>query len=188
MDMRKSMIYTKTGDEGTTSLAGGTRVPKTDKRIETYGTTDELNAFTGLLITEVNEKEDIDFLYFVQHLLFTAGSYLATDQQSADLKAASQISPASISRIEREIDRIDSQLPPMKHFILPGGNRAAALAHVCRTVCRRAERQIYGLKETAIVEKPVLVFINRLSDYFFVLARKESLKNGKEIIWDSSCI
>lgn len=186
--MKKSMVYTKTGDEGTTSLVGGKRVPKTDKRIETYGTTDELNAFTGLLITEISEKEDVDFLRFVQHLLFTVGSYLATDPESTGLKTASKISPASISRIEQEIDRIDSQLPPMKHFILPGGNRAAALAHVCRTVCRRAERQIYGLKETATLEELVLIFVNRLSDYFFVLARKESLKNGEEIIWDYSCI
>jgi cob(I)alamin adenosyltransferase len=163
-------------------------VPKNDKRIESYGTTDELNAFTGLLITEISEQEDMDFLRFVQHLLFTVGSYLATDRETAELKAASQVSPASISRIEREIDRIDSLLPAMKRFVLPGGGRAAALAHVCRTVCRRAERQIYELKETATVDKPVLVFINRLSDYFFVLARKESLKNGGEIIWDYSCI
>lgn len=186
--MKKSMVYTKTGDEGTTSLVGGKRVPKTDKRIESYGTTDELNAFAGLLITELDEQEDIDFLRFIQHLLFAAGSYLATDQESAGLKAASQISPGSISRIEREIDRIDSRLPAMKNFILPGGSRAAALAHVCRTVCRRAERHMYGLKETATVEKNILVFVNRLSDYFFVLARKESLKNGDEIIWDYSCI
>lgn len=186
--MKKSMVYTKTGDEGTTSLVGGKRVPKTDRRIESYGTVDELNSFAGLLITEMNEKEDADFLRFIQHLLFVAGSYLATDRESTELKAASRISPESISRIEREIDRIDGRLPAMKRFILPGGSRAAALAHVCRTVCRRAERQIYGLKETAEVEKNVLVFINRLSDYFFVLARKESLKNGEEIIWDSTCI
>ncbi|MDR1555494.1 MAG: cob(I)yrinic acid a,c-diamide adenosyltransferase [Tannerellaceae bacterium] len=186
--MKKSMLYTKTGDKGTTSLVGGKRVAKTDKRIETYGTTDELNAFTGLLITEINEKEDLEFLRFVQHQLFSIGAYLATDPESAGPKAASRISPATIGRIEGEIDRIDSLLPPLKHFVLPGGGRAASLAHVCRTVCRRAERQIYALDESEAVEKTVLVFINRLSDYFFALARKESLKNGEEIIWDYSCI
>ena len=97
--------------------------------------------------------------------------------------------PESIARIEGEIDRVDSTLPKMRHFVLPGGCRSASLAHVCRTVCRRAERQIYRLAETDPVEEPVLVFINRLSDYLFVLARKECLKNeGKEIIWDSSCV
>jgi cob(I)alamin adenosyltransferase len=188
MDMNKSMIYTRTGDSGTTSLVGGKRVPKTDTRIESYGTTDELNAFTGLLATEINEKEDRDFLQFIQHKLFTVGSYLATDRESTELKAESRVTPESIARIEREIDRIDSTLPRMKNFVLPCGCRSAALAHVCRTVCRRAERQIYRLHEMAEVEEPVLVFVNRLSDYFFVLARKECIKNdGKEILWDYSC-
>ncbi|MDR1937789.1 MAG: cob(I)yrinic acid a,c-diamide adenosyltransferase [Tannerellaceae bacterium] len=186
--MKKSMVYTKTGDKGTTSLVGGKRVAKTDTRIESYGTTDELNSFTGLLMTEISEKEDLDFLRFVQHKLFTIGSYLATDRESTELKIESRVTPESIARIEREIDRIDSQLPAMKNFVLPGGRRSAALAHVCRTVCRRAERQIYRLRETAEVEEPVLVFVNRLSDYFFVLARKECLaNNGEEIIWDYTC-
>ena len=97
--------------------------------------------------------------------------------------------PETITRIEREIDRLDNELPKMRNFILPGGSRPASLAHVCRTVCRRAERQIYRLAETNPVEEPVLVFINRLSDYLFVLARKECIRNnGKEIIWDYTCI
>ena len=174
--MKKSIIYTRTGDKGTTSLVGGQRVSKAHDRIESYGTVDELNSFIGLLITALNDEKDTDFLSFIQHKLFTIGSYLATDQ-------------ASIERIEREIDRLDNELPKMHAFILPGGCRSAALAHVCRTVCRRAERQIYRLAENCPVEEPVLIFMNRLSDYFFVLARKECINNnGKEIIWDYTCV
>jgi cob(I)alamin adenosyltransferase len=188
MNMNKSMVYTKTGDSGTTSLVGGKRVAKTDSRIESYGTIDELNTFTGLLATEISEREDLGFLLFLQHKLFTVGSYLATDRESTDLKPESKVTSGNIARVEQEIDRIDGGLPRMKNFILPGGCRSAALAHVCRTVCRRAERQIYRLHETTGVEEPVLIFINRLSDYFFVLARKECIRNnGGEIIWDSSC-
>ncbi|MDR1918062.1 MAG: cob(I)yrinic acid a,c-diamide adenosyltransferase [Tannerellaceae bacterium] len=188
MDTKKSRVYTKTGDQGTTSLVGGKRVAKTDTRIESYGTTDELNAFVGLLMTEISEQEDLDALRFVQHKLFTIGSYLATDRECTELKMESRVSPESISRIEGEIDRLDGSLTPMKRFVLPGGCRSAALAHVCRTVCRRAERQIYRLHEAAGIEEPVLIFINRLSDYFFVLARKECLRtNGEEIIWDYTC-
>jgi len=186
--MSKSMIYTRTGDHGSTSLVGGRRVSKADERIESYGTTDELNAFTGLLITETSEAADRDFLRFVQHKLFTIGAYLATDSSNTELKPESRVTPESIRRIEEEIDRIDNALPPLKQFVLPGGNRTAALAHVCRTVCRRAERQIYRLRQSTAVEEPVLVFINRLSDYFFVLARKECIRlNGEEILWDYSC-
>ena len=121
--------------------------------------------------------------------MFTIGSYLATDQENTELKVESKVMPETITRIEREIDRLDNELPKMRNFILPGGSRPASLAHVCRTVCRRAERQIYRLAETIPVEEPVLVFINRLSDYLFVLARKECIRNnGKEIIWDYTCI
>ena len=162
--MKKSIIYTGTGDKGTTSLVGGERVSKAHQRIESYGTVDELNSFT-------------------------IGSYLATDQENTELKVESKVMPETITRIEREIDRLDNELPKMRNFILPGGSRPASLAHVCRTVCRRAERQIYRLAETIPVEEPVLVFINRLSDYLFVLARKECIRNnGKEIIWDYTCI
>ena len=177
--MKKSLIYTGGGDKGKTSLVGGQRVSKAHQRIESYGTIDELNSFIGLLITALDDQADIDFLSFIQHKLFTIGSYLATDQETTE----------RIERIEREIDRLDSELPQMKNFILPGGSRSASLAHVCRTVCRRAERQIYRLAETNPVEEPVLIFVNRLSDYLFVLARKECIRNnGKEIIWDYTCI
>lgn len=187
--MKKSIIYTKTGDKGTTSLVGGQRVSKAHQRIESYGTIDELNSFIGLLMTSLEDQKDIDFLSFIQHKLFTVGSYLATDQDTTELKIESKVTQETITRIEQEIDRIDSELPKMTNFILPGGCRSASLAHVCRTVCRRAERQIYRLADTVQVEEPVLIFVNRLSDYLFVLARKECINNhGKEIIWDYTCI
>ncbi|OAV67426.1 Cob(I)yrinic acid a,c-diamide adenosyltransferase [Bacteroidales bacterium Barb6XT] len=187
--MKKSNVYTKGGDKGSTSLVGGVRVSKAGLRIESYGTVDELNSFAGLLITVLGDEKDRDFLLFVQHKLFTIGSYLATDREKTELRIESMVTPESIERIEREIDRIDEGLPAMKSFLLPGGSRPAALAHVCRTVCRRAERDICRLAETTEVETPLLVFINRLSDYFFVLARKECrLNGGEEIIWDNSCL
>lgn len=187
--MKKSVIYTGTGDKGTTSLVGGQRVSKASERIESYGTIDELNSFIGLLMTAMEEGPDTEFLSFVQHKLFNIGSYLATDQETSEIQVPSRVSEESVERMEREIDRIDGELPKMKAFILPGGCRSAALAHVCRTVCRRAEREIYRLAETAPVEDLVLKFINRLSDYLFVLARKECIQhNGKEIIWDYTCI
>jgi cob(I)alamin adenosyltransferase len=182
-------IYTKTGDRGMTSLVGGQRVSKTDPRLESYGTIDELNAFIGLLISALQDKDDLAFLRFVQHKMFTIGSYLATDQGSTELRVESRVDETSVAHIEKEIDKIMDKLPPQKHFLLPGGSKGAALAHVCRTVCRRAERQIYRLHAMSPVEDNVLVFMNRLSDYFFALARKTCLaESGEEIIWDSSCI
>ncbi len=187
--MKKSTIYTGGGDRGTTSLVGGQRVSKAHQRIESYGTIDELNSFIGLLITSIEEDNDKDFLLFIQHKLFTIGSYLATDQEKTDLKIESKVTPETIERIEHEIDKIDSELPKMKHFLLPGGSQSASLAHVCRSICRRAEREIYRLNETSPIEEPVLIFMNRLSDYLFVFARKECRKNnGDEIIWDYTCI
>ena len=189
MGTKKSLIYTGTGDKGTTSLVGGERVSKTHQWLESYGTIDELNSFIGLLVSSLEDQADKDFLHFVQHKLFTVGSYLATDQNSTELKIESKVTAESITRIENEIDRLDAGIPKMRNFILPGGCRSASLAHVCRTVCRRAERQIYKLAETDPVEEPVLIFVNRLSDYLFVLARKECIINdGKEIIWDYTCI
>jgi len=187
--MKKSRIYTKSGDNGKTSLVGGKRVPKTDFRLESYGTVDELNSFIGLLMTDIKDEEDSKFLQFVQHQLFTIGSHLATDQENTELRIESKVTEENINRIEQEIDRIDSLVPPMTGFVLPGGCRSAALAHVCRTICRRAERRIHIVASEAKVEEKVFVFVNRLSDYFFVLARKECIvNNGNEILWDYSCI
>lgn len=187
--MKKSIVYTRTGDKGKTSLVGGKRVSKADPRIESYGTVDELNSFIGLLAVELTEEEDLEFLKFVQHKLFNIGSYLATDQENTELNIESQVTDESIRRIEREIDRIDENLPRMTNFVLPGGSRSAALAHVCRTVCRRAERCVYGFDPSVEIDKNVLIFVNRLSDYLFVLARKLCIKEkGSEIKWDYTCI
>ena len=185
--MKKSIIYTGTGDKGTTSLVGGERVSKAHQRIESYGTVDELNSFIGLLITSLEEKADQDFLLFIQHKLFTIGSYLATDQENTELKVESKVMPETITRIEREIDRLDNELPKMRNFILPGGSRPASLAHVCRTVCRRAERRILALSETCTISPEVLAFVNRLSDYLFVLSRKINFDEQNNVIfWDNS--
>ena len=187
--MKKSLVYTKTGDRGTTSLVGGTRVSKTHIRLEAYGTVDELNSHLGFLITFLSDEHDKLFLQKVQGRLFAVGSYLATDRERTRLKEASIITPEQVETIEHEIDRLDDTLPPLSAFVLPGGCRGAAVCHICRTVCRRAERQIYRLAENCPVEEPVLIFMNRLSDYFFVLARKECINNnGNEIIWDYTCV
>ncbi|MDR3268834.1 MAG: cob(I)yrinic acid a,c-diamide adenosyltransferase [Tannerella sp.] len=186
--MKKSYLYTGGGDKGMTSLVGGQRVPKTHPRLEAYGTIDELNAFIGLLITEVENEKIIDLLLFIQHKLFTVGACLATDTASVALKPAGLITPENIQRLEQSIDLLDSELPGMTGFVLPGGCRSAALAHICRTVCRRAERQIYRLAAENTLEERALIFTNRLSDLLFVIARYECiLKNHSEIIWDNAC-
>ncbi len=186
--MKKSQIYTGGGDKGTTSLVGGERVAKYDTRLEAYGTIDELNSFIGLLIAEELLPEDYAFLSWLQHKLFTIGSYLATNQDTTCLMVESRVYTDTIEKIESEIDRLDGAMPKMKAFILPAGGRQGALAHVCRTVCRRAERHIYRLvSEGDYVEDVVLKFINRLSDYFFTLARKEGFRIcGTETVWDKS--
>ena len=186
--MKKSTLYTGGGDSGTTSLIGGRRVSKTHQRLEAFGTIDELNAMIGLLTTETDDTNVRNLLITVQHQLFTVGSYLATDPVRTKLKPESRITPSSILQLEQGIDLLDSELPEMKGFVLPGGCRSATLAHVCRTVCRRAERQIYRLNEDVLIDGTVLVFINRLSDLLFVIARHECfLKNVEEIIWNNTC-
>lgn len=186
--MKKSLVYTKTGDKGKTSLVGGMRVSKTHIRLESYGTVDELNSFIGWLNCAITDSETAQFLLFIQHKLFTVGSYLATETEQIDPKQASIITPEDIKRIESEIDMVDNGLPRLKHFILPGGNEAASRAHICRTVARRTERLVYHVAEEYPVANEVLVFLNRLSDYFFVLARKESHRTGEEIYWDQKNI
>lgn len=181
-------IYTKTGDKGTTSLVGGTRVSKTHIRLEAYGTVDELNSHLGLLITYLPHQQDQRFLQHVQDTLFAVGSHLATDQEKTKLKAASVITPEQVEAMEREIDRLDAQLPPLTAFVLPGGSRGAAVCHICRTVCRRAERRILALSEQAEISLQLLAYVNRLSDYLFVLSRKMNLDEKKEeIFWNNSC-
>jgi cob(I)alamin adenosyltransferase len=186
--MKKSIIYTKTGDKGTTSLVMGTRVRKTHIRLEAYGTIDELNSFIGWLNCEIMDEEHHNFLLYIQHKLFTIGSFLATETEVKQPKAASIISENDITRIETQIDQIDAQLPRLNRFVLPGGNEAASRAHICRTVTRRAERIVYRVAEEFPVAENVVIFLNRLSDYFFVLARLESNKSSKEIFWEQGDI
>lgn len=186
--MRKSLVYTKTGDKGMTSLVGGTRVPKTHIRLEAYGTVDELNAHIGLLITYLPEGTEREFLQNIQHRLFRVGSYLATDRDKTKLSGASILSGEDVEGMEREIDRMENDLQPLRAFILPGGSRGAAVAHVCRTICRRAERRILVLSEQFEIAPELLAYVNRLSDYLFVLSRKINHDEKKdEIIWDNSC-
>lgn len=178
-------IYTRTGDQGQTSLVGGQRVSKTCARLESYGTVDELNSQIGLLITYCKEAADKDFLIEVQNTLFVLGGYLATDNTQREVRSFNIVTSDMVEAIEHQIDAINAILPPFRHFILPGGGQAAAVCHVCRTVCRRAERRILTLSEEgAEVDTLVIAYINRLSDYLFVLARKLNLdENQPEIIW-----
>ncbi|MDR1004334.1 MAG: cob(I)yrinic acid a,c-diamide adenosyltransferase [Prevotellaceae bacterium] len=175
-------VYTKTGDRGTTSLVGGARVSKTHVRLEAYGTVDELNAQLGVLVTLLTDEPDRQFVQRIQHKLFSAGAYLATDTSTTTLRAS--IVPDDVQQMELEIDRLDALLPPLHAFVLPGGSAAAATAHVCRTVCRRAERRILALAETATISADLLAYVNRLSDYLFVLSRKCNQDTKKdEIFW-----
>ena len=186
---KKSLIYTRTGDKGTTSLVGGTRVPKTHIRLEAYGTVDELNSYLGLLYTGLTAEEDRKLILWIQHKLFSVGAYLATYQELTTLRVESMIADDDIRRLELAIDEADAQLPALKAFVIPGGSKESAVCQICRTICRRAERRILTLSETCEVSVNVSSFINRLSDYLFVLARKLNiLCNASEIYWDKSCI
>lgn len=188
--MKKSMIYTRTGDEGTTSLVGGVRVIKTHCRIEAYGTIDELNSCLGMLVSIIDLKDDKEFLQFIQHKLFSIGSYLATDSKVVELDVASNISDEDIIKLENAIDVIDSSLPPLKGFILPGGSYQSSVCHLCRTVCRRAERRILEVEQDGLmtIDMNCKRFVNRLSDYLFILSRKlNHLALINEIYWNKTC-
>ncbi len=184
MNTEKYKLYTKGGDKGQTSLVGGKRVPKHHVRIESYGTIDELNSFVGLLLSYHLTDEDVYTLTWIQHKLFSVGSYLATDPTQTEIRIESQVHQEAIVRLEAEIDRLNNAVPPINAFILPSGGSIPSVAHICRTVCRRAERCIYRLHETDPIEDNVLIYVNRLSDYFFALARKESYRlNSSEVTW-----
>ena len=178
-------IYTKTGDKGKTSLLTGERVPKHHARINAYGTVDELNSFIGLLLSYDFIEHDKQILVKVQNLLFTIGSNLAMASQNEDF-GLPQLSDEDILMLENEMDRMDEVLPKLNAFIIPGGNRVVAISHVCRSICRRAERLCTKLSDEEPVEDIIVVFLNRLSDYFFVLGRKIAYdKNIKVPVWDS---
>ena len=171
-------IYTKTGDKGTTALFGGTRVPKHHLRIESYGTVDELNSYIGLIRDQNIDEKAIDSLIRIQNELFTLGAMLATPPEKEVLKNGKErlnipkISTDNIAVLESEIDTMNLDLPQMTNFILPGGNQTVSFCHIARCVCRRAERLATNLNETESINQDILRYLNRLSDYLFVMARK----------------
>ncbi|MGL5888303.1 MAG: cob(I)yrinic acid a,c-diamide adenosyltransferase [Bacteroidia bacterium] len=164
-------IYTKTGDKGQTSLIGGTRVPKHHIRIEAYGTVDELNSWIGVLRDSIAETAVTDLLIEIQDRLFTMGSLLAADPEKSKMKLP-ELEAADITRLELAIDAMNEELPPMRSFVLPGGHIIVSHCHIARCVCRRAERNVTHLAETAELNPLISQYLNRLSDYLFVLSRK----------------
>ena len=176
-------IYTKSGDKGQTSLIGGTRVLKSDQRIEAYGTVDELNSYIGLLRDQainINRKE---LLIEIQDRLFTIGSSLASDPEKSKVKIP-DLFETDIELLENEMDKMDELLPPMKFFVLPGGHQSVSFCHLARTVCRRTERLVIRLSQNEFVDDLVIKYLNRLSDFIFVLSRLMAQElNAEEIPW-----
>ena len=183
-------IYTKTGDLGTTALFGGTRVPKDHIRIESYGTVDELNSYTGLIRDQQIDNHFKQVLIEIQDRLFTVGAVLATPpekevKKNGELRLQNLgITDSDIEFLENEIDSMEDSLAPMTHFVLPGGHTAVSFCHIARCVCRRAERLAVHLNHNEPINENTIKYLNRLSDYLFVLARKlTSDLNGEEIKW-----
>ena len=178
-------IYTKTGDTGKTSLIGGTKILKNDLRIETYGTVDELNSWIGLVNDSVNDFSANNILKEIQDRLFTIGSSLACDPEKETRLLIPDLHEADVNLLEKEIDTMNEMLPEMKHFILPGGSAAISTIHITRCVCRRTERLCVSLQnQQGHVEALIIKYLNRLSDYLFVLARYVGhLHNVPEVIW-----
>ena len=176
-------IYTKTGDKGETSLIGGTKVPKYHLRIEAYGTTDELNSYIGLIMCQSIENHHQQMLKEIQDRLFTIGSSLASDPERSKMKIPDLLTD-DILLLETEIDKMNENLPELKHFILPGGNTTVSFCHLARCVCRRGERMVVHLASESLVADKIPIYLNRLSDYLFVLARKINADaNTAENIW-----
>jgi cob(I)alamin adenosyltransferase len=176
-------IYTKTGDKGQTSLIGGTRVPKHHIRIEAYGTVDELNSYIGLLRDQEIEEEHKSILTEIQDRLFTIGASLASDPEKSKMKIP-DLKEEDITLLEKQIDKMNEVLPEMRSFVLPGGHTFVSYCHIARTVCRRAERNTIHLSENEFVADLVIKYLNRLSDYLFVLSRKLTHElNATEIPW-----
>jgi len=186
--MKITRVYTKTGDKGETSIVGGIRVKKSCERLEAYGTVDELSSQLGLLASLLPDGEDKSLIIRIQTNLFNVCTNLATDQSQTPLYDSAKLADGEIELLEQEVDRIMKLLPESQGFILPGGCQAAAQAHVCRTVCRRAERRIVALSEVAQISPETLQYVNRLSDYLFVLAKKINFNAGvSEIVWQNVC-
>lgn len=177
MGHRLSKIYTRTGDGGTTGLADGSRIAKHDPRIEAVGAIDEANSAIGLVLAEIGEDDALsELLHDVQHDLFEIGAELSMPQYESVRKA-------DILRLEAGLDKINAELPPLKEFVLPGGNRAAAACHLARTICRRAERRAWALAEHAAIHGDLVGYLNRLSDFLFVAARSLARRDGAETLW-----
>lgn len=176
-------IYTKTGDQGETSLIGGVRLPKHHIRIEAYGSVDELNAFVGLIRDQSIDEHTKLILIAIQDRLFTIGSLLAVGKEDTKMKLPT-LSEDDITLLENEMDKMDETLPEMKHFVLPGGHTTISYCHVARCVCRRAERAVLKLAENEKVEQLIYKYLNRLSDYLFILSRKFTQDlNATETPW-----
>jgi cob(I)alamin adenosyltransferase len=179
----KSKIYTKTGDLGETSLLGGTRVSKSHDRVEAYGTIDELNSFAGLIRDQAIHEHYKEVLVKVQENLFIAESWIAADPQLPCPKLP-LIKEDDLLLLEQEIDQMNNELPPLAHFILPGGHPVASYCHIARTICRRAERRVIRIKGGNPADDIIITYLNRLSDYLFVLGRKVCKDlGGEEILW-----
>ena len=183
--MAINRVYTRRGDSGQTSLAGGQRLPKNDPRIEAYGTVDELNSFIGLARESARPLPELHrILGRVQHELFNLGSILATMPEDVHPNQA-RITAADSGQLEREIDQMNEELPPLRSFVLPGGSRLNAELHICRTICRRAERACVTLAQTAELDEAIIQYLNRLSDALFVWSRWASHRLGDaETLWE----
>ncbi len=177
-------VYTKTGDKGQTSLFGGKRVPKYDLQIESYGTVDELNSYIGLIRDQKIDKDTFEILIEIQDRLFTLGSILATESGNQKVKVP-ELKEEDIELLEKEIDNMNETLPEMRSFVLPGGHTTVSYCHIARCVCRRAERLVIQLSEKNAINPITFKYLNRLSDYLFVLARKFSYDlNANEVPWN----
>jgi len=185
MNVKKSNVYTKTGDKGKTGLIGGTRVPKNDVRLEAYGTIDELNSYVGLL-RSYTTGELTELLIVIQNQLFKMGSYLATDAKVSEFRSGINFEDVRVEELEKEMDRMEKELPELTGFVLPGGHESVSFCHVARTVCRRAERRVISMAEYDDIDSGIVRYLNRLSDFLFVLARYFSNFFGvEEIQWNS---
>ena len=186
--MKITKVYTRGGDKGKTSLVGGVRISKSDTRLEAYGTVDELSAQLGMLASMLGEDDERQVIIRIQNNLFNVCTHLATDQSQTPLPVSAHLAEGETACLEQHIDELNQRLPERLGFILPGGCLTASQAHVCRTVCRRAERCIVALAEDAVVSPEVQQYVNRLSDYLFVLAKKLNFLQGiQEKIWQNAC-
>jgi cob(I)alamin adenosyltransferase len=178
-----SKIYTKTGDKGMTSLVGGTRISKDHLKIETYGTVDELNSWIGVLRDSPENASRKDILKEIQDRLFTLGADLAAEPEQTKRKIP-DLFESDIELLEREMDKMNEEIPPLKAFVLPGGHQSVSFAHVARTVCRRAERHVIRLSKEEEVNPMIIRYLNRLSDYLFVVSRKITQElQTEEVAW-----